>query len=254
MGYYLLTTLLLVVPLWAYDAFVVLAPLTFLRPGRSPRRSPGAARETRPEEGDHRSGGTAAGLQHLLNPATVLLVLFGVAGGLLTSVGATNPATGLDELLTKPSPVYLTMVLAYLALGILASHGRGLRRVPYFALMSVVWFVGNFLGAACVGLLPWVPAEVFTVFAGAVALLIAASFVVFRGVWLDDGAEVSLSEKADALAADAGLTKRETEILHLLAEGRSLPYVQERLYISEGTARTHVKHIYSKLGCTASRS
>ena len=198
------------------------------------------------DDGDPQAA-TRTGLRDLLNPATVLLVLFGIAGGLLTSTGATNPATSVDQLLAKPSPVYLAMVLAYLALGILPSHGRGLRRVPYFSLLSIVWFAGTYLGAALASLLPHIPPEAFTVFAGAVALLIAASFVVFRGVWLDDAGEASLSEKADALAATAGLTKRETEVLHLLAEGRSLPYVQERLYISEGTARTHIKHIYTKL-------
>ena len=36
-------------------------------------------------------------------------------------------------------------------------------------------------------------------------------------------------------------------MFRLLAEGRSLPYVQEKLFISEGTARTHIKHIYTKL-------
>ena len=37
-------------------------------------------------------------------------------------------------------------------------------------------------------------------------------------------------------------------MLDLLLEGRSLPYIQKELYISEGTARTHASHLYSKLG------
>jgi DNA-binding CsgD family transcriptional regulator len=43
------------------------------------------------------------------------------------------------------------------------------------------------------------------------------------------------------------LSQRETEILFLLAKGRNAAYIQERLYISEGTARTHMRHIYKKL-------
>jgi DNA-binding CsgD family transcriptional regulator len=43
------------------------------------------------------------------------------------------------------------------------------------------------------------------------------------------------------------LTPRETEVLQLLARGRSIPYIRDELYISKGTASTHVKHIYSKL-------
>ncbi|MDR1184345.1 MAG: helix-turn-helix transcriptional regulator [Coriobacteriales bacterium] len=50
--------------------------------------------------------------------------------------------------------------------------------------------------------------------------------------------------RADARAL---LSRRETEVLFLLAKGRNAAYIQERLYISEGTARTHMRHIYKKL-------
>ena len=50
------------------------------------------------------------------------------------------------------------------------------------------------------------------------------------------------------LVGTYGLTNRETQIYLLLAEGRNVPYLQEKLCISEGTARTHVTHIYRKLG------
>lgn len=43
------------------------------------------------------------------------------------------------------------------------------------------------------------------------------------------------------------LSKRETEVLFILAKGRNAAFVQEQLFISEGTARTHMRHIYRKL-------
>lgn len=52
----------------------------------------------------------------------------------------------------------------------------------------------------------------------------------------------------NSIAAEKRLTPRETEIALLLARGRSLPFVQNELYISEGTAQTHARHIYKKLG------
>ena len=43
------------------------------------------------------------------------------------------------------------------------------------------------------------------------------------------------------------LSKKETEVLFLLAKGRNAAHIQEQLFISEGTARTHMRHIYKKM-------
>jgi two-component system nitrate/nitrite response regulator NarL len=44
------------------------------------------------------------------------------------------------------------------------------------------------------------------------------------------------------------LTKREQEILHLIAAGKSLPEIAEQLYLGLTTVKTHVQHLYEKLG------
>lgn len=51
----------------------------------------------------------------------------------------------------------------------------------------------------------------------------------------------------DALRNTYGLTNREAEVALLLAEGRNIPYIQNRLSISQGTAQTHARHIYQKM-------
>ena len=43
------------------------------------------------------------------------------------------------------------------------------------------------------------------------------------------------------------LTKRETEVLQLLAEGKTTPVIAEQLFVSKETVRSHMKNIYSKL-------
>lgn len=65
---------------------------------------------------------------------------------------------------------------------------------------------------------------------------------------VDRGNENALKAKAVELASRHDLTPRETEILELLAMGRTRTYIASQLYISENTVKGHIKNIYSKLG------
>lgn len=58
----------------------------------------------------------------------------------------------------------------------------------------------------------------------------------------------SITERCDVLAAQYRLTPRETEVFKLLAQGRTRAYIQEELVLSVSTVKTHVSHIYAKLG------
>lgn len=53
--------------------------------------------------------------------------------------------------------------------------------------------------------------------------------------------------KCDKTAATYLLSRKETEVLFLLAKGRNAAAIQEALFIAEGTVRTHMRHIYKKL-------
>jgi predicted ATPase/DNA-binding NarL/FixJ family response regulator len=48
----------------------------------------------------------------------------------------------------------------------------------------------------------------------------------------------------------AGLTRREVEVLRLIAEGRATREIAEQLFISSKTADNHIQHIYMKLAVT----
>jgi two-component system, NarL family, nitrate/nitrite response regulator NarL len=56
--------------------------------------------------------------------------------------------------------------------------------------------------------------------------------------------EIRLRKQHDAPA----LTPREQEILHLIAAGNSLPQIAKDLYLGLTTVKTHVQHLYEKLG------
>ena len=48
----------------------------------------------------------------------------------------------------------------------------------------------------------------------------------------------------------AELTPRERQVLHMLATGKTNAQIADRLFISEGTVKSHVKHVMQKLGAT----
>lgn len=58
--------------------------------------------------------------------------------------------------------------------------------------------------------------------------------------------ESAPGDQTETFAVTFGLTPRETEVLTLLGRGRSLPYIADTLFVTTGTVKTHVKHIYRK--------
>jgi DNA-binding CsgD family transcriptional regulator len=74
---------------------------------------------------------------------------------------------------------------------------------------------------------------------------------------LDDAAAWTRDELASTLrelrrqaddARPAGLSRREIDVLKLVAEGRTTSEIAARLFISAKTADHHIQHIYTKIG------
>lgn len=63
----------------------------------------------------------------------------------------------------------------------------------------------------------------------------------------EDAYNELFEERCRTLAADHRLTPRETEVMLLLARGRSSARIEEELFISHGTCLTHMRHIYAKM-------
>ena len=60
--------------------------------------------------------------------------------------------------------------------------------------------------------------------------------------------ERSIEEQCTELGSACGLTERETEIFAMLARGRNGQFVMDHYVVSRNTVKSHVKHIYAKLG------
>jgi two-component system nitrate/nitrite response regulator NarL len=59
-----------------------------------------------------------------------------------------------------------------------------------------------------------------------------------------------IADELSARAPDTGslMTPRESETLRLIAEGLSAPAIGNTLHLSTATVKTHLQHIYAKLG------
>lgn len=175
-----------------------------------------------------------------------LVGVFGVAGGFVFVVGTLNTPTGLGDLLQNPIPTYPAMLLLYMALAIIAASGLRFPKAAYFSLVNLSWSLGTLLGTMALRVGLQVPETLSLVLAAASMM----SFFLFQSAWIDrpENRPVTTAQRIEDVAAQHGLTKREVEVAALLLEGRSLRRIQTALFISEGTAKTHVKHIYAKLG------
>lgn len=96
----------------------------------------------------------------------------------------------------------------------------------------------------------------FEIYGGLIALLFAA-----LGIWLGLKLtrkevvvrEVPVPQPAEPFAVNEqqlkqlGITKREFEILELIAEGLSNREIAEKLFVSENTVKTHSSRLFDKL-------
>lgn len=55
-------------------------------------------------------------------------------------------------------------------------------------------------------------------------------------------------QAAQSPADNLGLTEREREVLHLVVLGHSNTEIAGELFVSEATVKTHINHLFSKLG------
>ena len=58
----------------------------------------------------------------------------------------------------------------------------------------------------------------------------------------------SFQARCDEMASEFSLTPRESEVLSLLAKGRNAEYIANQLVVTPATIKSHIYHIYQKLG------
>ena len=92
------------------------------------------------------------------------------------------------------------------------------------------------------------------IYGGLIALLFAAAGI-WLGLKLTKKKEVVIVKEVPAQPfalnegrlKDLGITKRELEILELIAQGMSNREIAEKLFVSENTVKTHSSRLFDKL-------
>ena len=86
--------------------------------------------------------------------------------------------------------------------------------------------------------------------AGQAAVVVGSSLSAEKST-TDASSEVTSESYADHCAAVAeqySLTPRESEVFMCLARGRNAEYIANQLMVSPATVKSHIYHIYQKLG------
>ena len=116
------------------------------------------------------------------------------------------------------------------------------------ALVQIGWAVGSGAAVALNGTngAGSVPAWLFAVLM--CALFPILIFTVNQQGVIEKVAARRVSDEAlRGLAERHGLSKREVEVLRMLGQGRSIPYISDALFLAKSTVETHKKHLYAKL-------
>lgn len=64
----------------------------------------------------------------------------------------------------------------------------------------------------------------------------------------DEPPQATIEERCQAIGRAHGLTEREVEIFAFLARGRNGQFLMDHYVVSRNTVKSHIKHIYAKLG------
>lgn len=190
----------------------------------------------------------------------MLSCLCGVA-----ATGAAAPGDSTVQQFTMYTLVYLGYSLAGPTMWLLAlgyAHMRRAAPTPVLGCVFASKYLGLFCGFGTVDLLGAMgageatgPGLVPNAVLVCVAVLACAYLIVFPerellslSPLLFGLSSESIEARCAQIAAEHGLTPRETEIFTLLARGRDVGFICAELYISRNTANAHRRAIYSKLG------
>lgn len=208
------------------------------------------------------------------------LVSVALLAGILLSSGDASLSTGVKIisslviaslllLLLSNSLDYPAYVFASASYGLLTGLGYYaavlMAKARTFAAPTIFGFMGAMLFSSSIVLLGLAVAGIDIANRGLIALL--AFGYALAAIWLlsDRGIDLLVTAKhsstqghsaaqsdfglgVQTVAERAGLTPRETDVLALASSGRSVPFIAEKLVLSENTVKSYLQKVYAKCG------
>lgn len=159
---------------------------------------------------------------------------------------------------------FSSMEMLLILMACTISYSTGASAVWLFGLLSSVQFglrlVGSFLGGLLEGLPGLEAYSIVGIVAISVALIsgfVLASEKSFVSLWgavsvppdaQDSDDDGYVKGRIESLAVIYQLTDRERETFHLVMQGKTNVAIAHDMFISEGTVKAHLHHIYQKVG------
>ena len=199
----------------------------------------------------------------LANAAVLPLTTIAVPAIIVAVIAASylhlEPALSFDL-----AALGMFLFLAY-AVVLLCASAQGTRRhtLAAFTGLMVAFAAGCLVGrlgmALCFALVEQFASNIMvllSILAANAAMIILVrrgvtpirSAELFEGEQATGDLDAARRAKVDRVAAACGLGEREKEVLTLLLEGYSASEVASAMVVANGTAKSHIRHVYKKLG------
>lgn len=162
---------------------------------------------------------------------------------------------------------YLAYLLASVSYGLIVSLGNYVSvlivKTRSFPPMRVFGIMGVMLYSSSAVLMLFLITEIDIASRGLIAIFALSYALVALWLLSDRGIDLLItptiadetvktpflddfSSKAHRLSDEVGLTSREADVFYLVASGRSVPFIAEKLILSENTVKSYLQKVYAK--------
>lgn len=188
-----------------------------------------------------------------------ILFVFSLAGILFVPIASSSDSFSLVFYALNSVAIQMLRILLWILILVIVSSRRALS-VRIFGIVAGLYLTGISFGSLLGQVFSQqgfaaLPNAMNFLTMGAVVMLALCFVFIFTEAdanslmhFVPKKENGSLKNRCLALAASRKLSSREEDVMELIASGRDIAYIQNKLCLSKSTVSTHRTHIYQKLG------